>query len=322
MGKSVFSRIFVIFAFFALFACDQVFAGGGMFGRGPDGDSGGTSNGGGADDCQGKDNYCCKSGSRFYGQGQYFANNKCNDCPSGFKRSEQNATEQSQCYGLNSDRDRVYYRQITCGAGKYLPAGYGYDGVSGGDNGCISCLDDGKSYCPGMNTAVYPNFDKPQGIYECKSGKVPNPNKTACMNDNGNGSGGGTSGGTLRCGAGQYVPAGLGRCQSCTGTKKYCPGGNYQYPKSVDQGILDCPENAIANTKHDGCYFNLSSTYLKNGPSGAKTKFGNQCWTKTNTVAYAKCLFPNGIDSIANPGLVIDNKVENTALATESVAMD
>ena len=262
------------------------------------------------------DSHGCRSGSvpgNTIINEQYYENNSCKDCPisTGFIQSDLNATSRDQCYKQIGNK-KVYYKQVSCGAGKYLPKA---------SSECKACLD--GHYCTADK--YYPSLKDDQGLKTCESGKVPNSNKTACEsnggNSGGNGSGGGTSGGTLKCGAGQYVPAGLGRCQSCTGTKKYCPGGNYQYPKSVDQGILDCPENAIANTKHDGCYFNLSSTYLKNGPSGAKTKFGNQCWTKTNTVAYAKCLFPNGVSLMTSDG-ILDNLEYAVAPVDEGPALD
>ena len=235
------------------------------------------------------------------------ASGNCQKCPSDFPKADGHAIAKTHCYKDLSDR-RVYYKKVSCGAGKYLPKA---------SSECKACLD--GHYCTADK--YYPSLKDDQGLKTCESGKVPNSNKTACVNDNGNGSGGGTSGGILKCGAGQYVPAGLGRCQSCTGTKKYCPGGNYQYPKSVDQGILDCPENAIANTKHDGCYFNLSSTYLKNGPSGAKTKFGNQCWVKTNINSYAKCLFPNGVSLMTSDG-ILNNLEFAVAPVDEGPALD
>ena len=265
--------------------------------------------------------------------GQYKTGNGCEDCPQSFEYSAPNATKIEQCYARLDNDDKLYYKKVSCSAGQYLPKESGYKSLdANASNGCASCITtNNQKYCPGINNE-YPSLNDIQGYENCPTGEVANSGFTACENsggDNGGngGNGGGTGGtggtgggGTLKCDAGQYLPAGLGRCKPCTATRKYCPGGTYQYPKSVDQGVLDCPTNALANTKHDGCYFKLSREMLKNGPNGAKTKFDNQCWAKNSTVAYAKCLFPNGVSSTS--GGVPDNLEADVAPAYTGQDLD
>ncbi len=263
-----------------------------------------------------KDSHGCRvGGTGSIQNAQYWENNTCKDCPNDFFLADPNATSRDQCYKQIGNNKKLYYKKVSCGAGQYLPKA---------SSECKSCLD--GYYCTA--DTYYPNLKDDQGLKNCPSGQVPNSNKTACVTDSGGDNGGngdnsgGTGGGTEKCNPGQYLPKNKGRCSPCPSQSKYCPGGRYQYPKSEDQGIYDCPQNGFAKSDNSGCFFKLTQKLLKNGPDGSKTKFGNQCWTKTNTVAYAKCLFPNGIDSVANPGLVIDDKVEDTAPATEPVAMD
>jgi len=41
----------------------------------------------------------------------------------------------------------------------------------------------------------------------------------------------------------------------------------------------------------------LTNVHMKYGPRGQKSSLENQCWPKTNSSEYAKCMFPNGVPS-------------------------
>ena len=246
------------------------------------------------------DSHGCRiSGTGSIQNGQYWENNKCKDCPNDFLFADLDATSRDQCYKkLNADgTEKLYYKKYHCDAGQYLPK------LS---SQCKICED--GYYC--VANDYYPSLREDQGLKTCENGKVPNTNKTACEDSSSSGgnSGGGTGGNTggntggsgdgdgiTTCEAGKYLPAGHGknRCENCPSGRKYCPGGKYQYVVSYDQGVFNCPTNAIANSKRDACIYYLSATVLKKGPNAAQTTFSNQCWTKKDNRSYARCLFPD-----------------------------
>lgn len=235
------------------------------------------------------DTHGCKSGPSWAGQGQYYSGGSCKNCPAGFKNTELNATSQDKCYVVWAGGIMLYYKRVSCLQGKYLPAGHGWNGQT---NGCTACPDDGKSYCPGGGS-YWPKQRENQGIKECPSGQVPNPNKTACQNPNSGGNGGGDNiGSEFTCTAGFYLPAYGGGCQECTITTKYCPGGKYKVG-TTDRGIFDCPTGGVATSDWKSCDIKLSKIKMKFGPNGTSTKLTDQCWLKTNIRDYAKCIFEN-----------------------------
>lgn len=237
-----------------------------------------------------KDSHGCVVGMN----GEYWDNaqGKCVKCPwsEQFYYSTKESTSVDQCYALLGNK-KLYYKKVSCDAGKYLPKGNGYNNQNN-SNGCITCPgDDTVNYCPRI-TNKRPSLTEDQGLYPCTDGKVPSGDHKTCETP-GSGNGGGDNiGSEFTCSAGFYLPAYGGGCQKCTITTKYCPGGKYKVG-TTDRGIFDCPTGGVVTSDWKSCDIKLSKIKMKFGPNGTSTKLTDQCWLKTNIRDYAKCIFEN-----------------------------
>lgn len=240
-----------------------------------------------------KDSHGCVAGMN----GEYWDNTqgKCVECPwsEQFYYSTKESTSVNKCYALLGGTKKLYYKKVSCPAGKYLPKGNGYNNQNN-SNGCVTCPgDDTVNYCPGVSNK-YPNLSNNQGLVPCPNNQVPSSDHKTCQNSSGGGNGGDTppSGSEFDCPAGTYLPAYGNGCQDCTNIHKYCPGGRCKV-SSTDQCIYDCPPNAVASSNWKTCDVKLSQVKMKFGPNGTSTKLQDQCWLKTDIKDYVKCEFPD-----------------------------
>ena len=217
--------------------------------------------------------------------GQYYTSNTCKDCPTGFSASDTDATKKEQCYTV-VDGTKLYYKSIKCDPGTYLKKSSG---------SCSACADGYVCY----GGTYWTSTTQDQGLKTCPSGKIPNANQTGCTDKENYGT-------VVNCEPGEYLPAGLGRCRKCSDNKKYCPGGQLT-SSTTDQGLIDCPYGATANSGHTSCNFTLNQNRLKFGPKGKSTPFTNQCWTLINTYDYAKCVLKT-TGPITGGGAIKDEK--------------
>ncbi len=161
-------------------------------------------------------------------------------CPSDFSNSVTGAKKIEDCYAIIPDNGaKLYYQQIKCDAGKYLPRGW---------SRCTSCDLDSRYYCPGGY--FIPSVSKSVGLKECPSGKVANSAKTTCITSTAS-----SQSGSAKCKAGQYLPSGSKQCVSCANldSRYYCPGGQTFSVASYDQGLKQCPVNKVADSLHTSC---------------------------------------------------------------------
>ena len=160
----------------------------------------------------------------------------------------------------------------------------------------------GCSACKNPDEAVNEDTGKCE---KCKTGEVPNDNGIGCHKCQ---AGQIVSDGRcvdeeeapfklIHCNYGQYYNGTLKKCDSCKGSTKYCPGGDYNKNLSRDQGIYDCPGGGIVNEKGGACTVTLSKDMMIYGPGGKTTESVRQCWNMHSRISdYIKCLF--GGDSI------------------------
>ena len=162
----------------------------------------------------------CKSGTKCSKSAGY---NQCGNsnaakvwrCPSEFPNSAKGSKKSGDCYAVLGSGEKLYYKQVKCEAGKYLPTGWSH---------CASCKsDDGRYYCPGGY--FIPSPSKSVGLKECPSGKIANSTKTGCIVK------------PTHCDPGQYLPRGATQCKDCKSRYYLCTGGPITVGLTYDQGI-------------------------------------------------------------------------------------
>lgn len=239
----------------------------------------------------------CSGGQTQCTSGQYYTSNTCEDCPTGFGASDTNATTKEQCY-TSVGGSKLYYKSVKCDPGTYLKQSTGTPS---------NCADGYVCY----GGTYWTSTTKDQGLKTCSGGKIPNANQTGCTYEENYGT-------VVNCNPGEYLPAGLGRCRECSNKAKYCPGGALT-SSTTDQGLVDCPYGATANSDFTSCNFTLNQIKLKFGPKGKSTAFSNQCWTLTNIKEYARCVL-RYTGPIASSGGSI--KVEKETIQMQQNAPD
>lgn len=194
-------------------------------------------------------------------------------CPDGYT-SNSNSTAKSECYFKSSSGDTVYYTARNCSAGTYLPAKSG---------SCQQCTKGEKDYCPGVSN-VYPSPSKPQGVSTCENGKQPNNDRTACVEIAKNEPKKQTQTNKktkIHCESGEYLKADTEKCVECSGSAKYCPGGDFN-KLSKDQGIFNCPNGGRANKDKSACTITFTKKQMQ------------ECWIYSgDSDMYKECLFKN-----------------------------
>ena len=143
---------------------------------------------------------------------------------------------------------------IDCKKGEYLPVGKTWcascEGVNQlhGPNAVAIGVE--NFYCEGKTGLRYDSVND-QGLSNCYDG-VPNAKRTACED--------------IVCKAGEYLPAGKKKCESCKGKSAssfkgvsgslenfYCPGtGRFRVNTSQDQGVDVCKDGKVSDNR-DGC---------------------------------------------------------------------
>lgn len=166
----------------------------------------------------------CKSGTKCSKSAGY---NQCGNsnaakvwkCPSEFPNSAKGSKKSGDCYAVLGSGEKLYYKQVKCEAGKYLPTGWSH---------CASCKSsDSRYYCPGGY--FIPSTSKSVGLKECPSGQIANVQKSGCMSSK------------IKCNPGQYLPAGAKTCSSCKAGRYYaCEGGTFTFSAKSAQGIMEC----------------------------------------------------------------------------------
>ena len=77
------------------------------------------------------------------------------------------------------------------------------------------------------------------------------------------------------CAKGYYLPKSSQSCSQCT-AGKYCPGGEYTYNTSKDQGINDCPSgyahSAAGSDENTDCYMSVAKGYYVKNKKDASAK--------------------------------------------------
>ena len=237
--------------------------------------------------------------------GEYWNGNECADCPMGAycpvnddERHEcenntyANTTGNAVCTAcpvgetaINNHTDCTSNQTVTCGEGKYLPAG---------SSNCVQCPD---GYGCSGGTFEIKNFN--QGREQCMPDRVSCQNYSACCycpdgsNPNGTYSGCVNSNGTVVLPEDPDDPE---TPVSCTTAGKYwdgdgcitcesgyfCPGNGQHYK---------CPFGGASTQNKASCVLNLNETQMEY----------NKCWLRywNNAAAYRKCLY--GIDLATLP---------------------
>lgn len=227
--------------------------------------------------------------------GKYWNGNGCVDCPMGAycpvnddERHEcenntySNTTGNEVCTAcpvgetaINNHTDCTSNQTVTCGEGKYLPAG---------SSNCVQCPD---GYGCSGGTFEIKNFN--QGREQCMPDRVSCQNYSACCycpdgsNPNDTYSGCVNSNGTVvlpedpddSCTtAGKYWDG--DGCITCE-SGYFCPGNGQHYK---------CPFGGASTQNKASCILNLNETQMEY----------NKCWLRywNNAAAYRKCLY--GID--------------------------
>lgn len=163
-------------------------------------------------------------------------------CPADFPYSDAGSSRKDQCYykSIFTD-DKVYYKELVCDPGSYLPRGKS-ECVFCKDS--VFCLDCEKAdpalrnyYCPGTKVKVTPK-DEDQGVESCPDGTEPNAAQTECVER------------AIKCLAGSYLPADTEECAPCP-SGYVCLGseklGGWHKASGVDQGKL-LPKDACTST--------------------------------------------------------------------------
>lgn len=237
--------------------------------------------------------------------GEYWNGNECADCPMGAycpvnddekhvceNNTYTNTIGNAVCTAcpvgetaINNHTDCTSNQTVTCGEGKYLPAGR---------STCVQCPD---GYGCSGGTFEIKNFD--QGRGQCMPDRVSCQNHSACCycpdgsNPNDTYSGCVNSNGTVvlpedpddpetpvSCTtAGSYWNgAGCITCES----GYFCPGNGQHYK---------CPFGGASTQTKASCVLNLNETQMEY----------NKCWLRywNNAAAYRKCLY--GIDLATLP---------------------
>lgn len=148
-------------------------------------------------------------------------------CPSPFTKSDSSASASSSCYYTNASGTKLYNKNYSCSAGKYLPA----NSIT-----CTSCPKD--HYCPGVNTKP---SGSDQGKTACPSGHTA-PMESKASSDCKK---------SISCAAGQYLPANSETCAACT-SGYYCTAGTYT-KKAENQGLKVCGAEQTPNASKTGC---------------------------------------------------------------------
>ena len=255
-------------------------------------------------------------------------------CPVAFSFSDTGSKKIEDCYTYrNGDykNQKLFYKKITCPAGKYLPKN---------TDSCSDCKNDANTYCPGIKD-ITPSISADQGLSTCPNNQKPNSSKTGCETN------------AIQCGIGQYLPANSTSCVECKDKYYACSGGSfytnnfdqgithcedgyaqnedktqciyventdyncevgYYLPANktrcekcksnkkycpggkfqyydLDQGIYTCPYTSVANSDHSACVLYLSKDYMKYGPNGENTDWQDQCWTQKTDEDYIKCIY-------------------------------
>ena len=183
--------------------------------------------------------------------GQYLSGGNCNSCPDGFRNTSTSAKSIEDCYYPHPSNNGtfVFYKTHNCPAGQFLPAN---------SNGCMKCnafpSETAGKICGGGN--FIPSTQS-KGLTNCPSGKIPNPDQTACINAP-----------TMveipqtvvetptkiTCKPGEYVPKNTYRCVSCDSLEYgdhsmyVCPGGELFFSAGADVGFT---EKCIAPSRPD-----------------------------------------------------------------------
>jgi len=172
-----------------------------------------------------------------------------NRCPSDFPNSASKSTSIEQCYTVVGSK-KLYYKKITCIAGKYLPIN---------SDQCTTCPS-GKE-CPGIEN-VYPSITTDQGIGNQK------------LSDSN----------IIDVAPGQFLPGNTGTPKQCTGTNRYCPGGTFMR-SNKEQGRYECPKGSRVNDNLSGCKMTLTKEQMEKGISGAGV-----CWAHIDSEDYLSCM--------------------------------
>ena len=150
-------------------------------------------------------------------------------CPDYYSSSPAGSSSVSNCY--NASNNFRYRNDLSCSAGKYLPAN---------SETCADCLD--GYVCTGISGKSASSSD--QGLSTCPDGKQPNADKSACE-------------GAVQCPKGSYLPKNTQTCAECP-DGFVCKGGSFRINQPTDQGKLypkdACPgSKSIVNKYRDGC---------------------------------------------------------------------
>lgn len=169
-------------------------------------------------------------------------------CPSYYNSTSGGASSVTSCY--NAAHNLWYRADLSCSAGKYLPAN------------SETCADCPSGYvCPGISQRGASASD--QGKNQCTGGMTADDAKAKCV---------------ITCPAGKYLKKNTETCSNCP-DDQYCPGGGPWEKKNSDQGLGTCPEGKVPNDNGTSCEIQVNcavGTYLpKNSETCAECPDGN-----------------------------------------------
>lgn len=129
----------------------------------------------------------------------------------------------------NSGCEEKKLDSVQCKVGEYLPANA---------YACATCL--ANSACKG---GTFKPSNANQGIESCGDGYSVSADKSKCEKNKPT---------SVKCSAGQYLPAGKEECAQCT-SGFYCPGGTCTYSETADSCIAKCPSGQVPNSNQTDC---------------------------------------------------------------------
>ena len=239
-------------------------------------------------------NYFCPGGVKVY-YGSTGGRNYCRTVTGGWATSAAGSDEVEDCYRtvlsgnyLDDNGDLQ-----SCPANDYCPGATLYYPNTGGNEDCPSsypysdggttakseaqCYTDCSVTCSGNNTGACPDnatctydttaktsgrkysggtCDATAGLcpvksFTCKTGYEKSTDGTSCVPK------------TVQCSEGYYLKAGSTYCSNCP-ANSWCPGGDYTYSATGNQGINSCPDDYPYSSSFSDaitdCYANATHT--------------------------------------------------------------
>ena len=220
----------------------------------------------------------CASGTYKAAHNSYYnSSDSCTSCPTGYTRSNTNATADTQCYmevaGGKYKETATGATVKNCASGTYKEAHNSYYNSS---DSCTSCptgytksdtnaTRDTQCYIE-VVSGKYKETATGATTINCAVGHESENHKSYYNSLDS------CSASTISCGEGKYLRASDATCASCPGGGVYCKGGSWKYD-GTDKGKTSCPtgynKSNIGAKVDTECYIDVGTNKYKTTPKGA-----------------------------------------------------